>query len=80
MFLLVNVLQAQDTSKYEFPPVPFIPSDKDLVFKGQVYAAVRLGNGFWMIENLNFDLKGSYCYNDYNGNCKVRSPLHLGSG
>ena len=43
---------------------------------GRVYTTARIGNLIWMLENLNYDIKGSYCYDDKTTNCNAYGKLY----
>jgi len=43
---------------------------------GHVYATVKVGNLIWMLDNLNYDATGSYCYDDKMINCNKFGKLY----
>jgi uncharacterized protein (TIGR02145 family) len=43
---------------------------------GQVYKIVRIGNQVWFAENLNYEVDGSWCYDDNPLNCGIYGRLY----
>ena len=40
------------------------------------YKWIRIGEQIWMAENMNYDAKGSSCYDDNQGNCNTFGRLY----
>jgi uncharacterized protein (TIGR02145 family) len=43
---------------------------------GHEYATVKIDNLIWMLDNLSYDIKGSYCYGDIKSNCNTYGKLY----
>jgi len=43
---------------------------------GQTYRTVNINGQVWMAENINYNLKGSRCYNDDEANCTIYGRMY----
>jgi len=69
--LLISLVLISGCSSYKTSETSF----KD-TRDGQTYSTVKIDNLIWMLDNLNYDVKGSYCYGDKTSNCNTYGKLY----
>ena len=47
-----------------------------LIYGGQTYDLVEIGDQCWMAENLNYETGNSWCYDDNSSNCETYGRLY----
>ena len=70
-----------DCEKYKCVTTKHLNPDIDYgeyldVRDSQVYRTVQIGEQMWMAQNLNFNIKGSYCYSNDSLNCITKGRMY----
>ena len=70
-----------DCEKYKCVTTKHLNPDIDYgeyldVRDSQVYRTVLIGEQMWMAQNLNFNIKGSYCYSNDSLNCITKGRMY----
>ena len=63
---------SQNWEEVYIPETGTLVDDRD----GQTYKTVKVGDQWWMAENLNFETDNSYCYNDSVEYCEKYGRLY----
>jgi len=58
------------------PPIKKISKIFTDARNGKKYDVIKIGNTMWMAENLNYDVKGSFCYENKPENCNKYGRLY----
>ena len=80
LFALVK-FAACSSARNETVPKQYAALDNEIEYfrdtrDGQVYKTVTIGDQVWIAKNLNYEMAGSYCYNNNASNCMRYGRLY----
>ena len=80
LFALVK-FAACSSARNETVPKQYAALDNEIEYfrdirDGQVYKMVTIDDQVWMAKNLNYEMAGSYCYNNNASNCMRYGRLY----